>query len=187
MLITGIGQEDGGGQRRMIEPGISERQIADYFRRCYTAVDGLWFLKVEERYGFETALQIDEEVWKVLPKIQARMIKNMIGLESGIDDLSRGLAARLRLEGFSFKEERDDEGFAILVTRCPWHDLMIWAGREHLSDKVGKLICEVENSVWAKEFGDIGFQRTSGICRGDPACLLRFTEAPSREAPVGSG
>jgi hypothetical protein len=170
----------------MIELELSESQIAYYLRRSYTAVDGLWFLKVEERYGFETALQIDEEVWKVLPKIQARMIKDMLGLESGIHDLFRGVAARLRLEGFSFKGEREDEGFAILVTRCPWHDLMIRSGREHLSARVGELICQVENSAWGKEFGDIGFQRTSGICRGDPECLLRFTEALPREAPAGS-
>jgi predicted ArsR family transcriptional regulator len=170
----------------MIKLDLSESQIADYFRRSYTAVDGLWFLKVEERYGFETALQIDEEVWKVLPKIQARMIKNMLSLESGIDDLFQGVAARLRLEGFSFKGEREDEGFAILVTGCPWHDLMIRSGREHLSDQVGELICQVENSVWAKEFGDIEFQRSSQICRGDSACLLRFTEALSRKAPSGS-
>jgi hypothetical protein len=165
---------------------LSESQIADYFRRSYTAVDGLWFLKVEERYGFQTGLQIDEEVWKVLPKIQARMIKDMAGLESGIDDLFRAIAVRLQLEGFSFKGDRKDRGFTILVSRCPWHDLMIRSGREHLSGQVGELICLVENSAWAKEFGDIGFQRTSQICRGDAKCLLLFTEALPSEAPSGS-
>jgi len=170
----------------MIKIELSESQIADYFRRSYTAADGLWFLKVEEKYGFQTALQIDEEVWKVLPKIQAGMIKDIVGLESGIDDLFRGMAIRVSLEGFSFKGEREDGGFAILVSGCPWHDLMIKSGREHLSGQVGDLICRVENSVWAKEFGDIGFQRTSQICRGDAMCLLLFTEAQSPEAPSGS-
>lgn len=165
---------------------LSESQIADYFRRSYTAADGLWFLKVEEKYGFQTALQMDEEVWKVLPKIQARMIKDMVGLESGIDDLFRSVAVRLRLEGFSFKGEREDGSFSIFVSRCPWHDLMKSSGREHLSGQVGEIICQVENSAWAKEFGDIVFQRTSQICRGDEMCLLRFTEAQSPEAPSGS-
>jgi len=51
---------------------LTDKQIVEYFKRSYTAVDGLWFMKVEEIYGFDTALDIDEEVWKVMPKIQAR-------------------------------------------------------------------------------------------------------------------
>jgi predicted ArsR family transcriptional regulator len=160
---------------------LSDSQIADYFRRSYTAADGLWFLKVEERYGFENALKIDEEVWKVLPKIQARMIKEMGGLGSGIDGLFRGIATRLRLEGFSFQAEREKGMFSIIVSRCPWHDLMINSGRENLSGRVGELICQVENSTWAREFGDIGFQRSSGICRGDAACRLLFKETSSTD------
>jgi hypothetical protein len=160
---------------------LSDGQIADYFRRSYTAADGLWFLKVEERYGFENALQIDEEVWKVLPKIQARMIKEMAGLGSGIDDLFRAIVIRLQLEGFSFQAEREKGMFSIIVSRCPWHDLMINSGREHLSGQVGELICQVENSTWAKEFGDIEFLRSSGICRGDAVCRLLFKEASSTD------
>ena len=49
---------------------LSSKQVADYFNRSYKAVDGLWFLKVEEKYGFDTALELDNEVWKILPKIQ---------------------------------------------------------------------------------------------------------------------
>ncbi|NLE90228.1 MAG: hypothetical protein GX602_04765, partial [Dehalococcoidales bacterium] len=55
---------------------LSDRQISQYLQRSYEAVDGLWFMKVEEKLGFDTALEIDGEVWKVLPKIQARMLKN---------------------------------------------------------------------------------------------------------------
>jgi hypothetical protein len=34
----------------------------------------LWFMKIEEKCGFDTALKIDDQVWKVLPRIQTRMI-----------------------------------------------------------------------------------------------------------------
>ena len=54
---------------------LTEEQKTEYFRRSYTAVDGLWFMKVEERMGFEQALQIDEAVWRILPKIQARALR----------------------------------------------------------------------------------------------------------------
>ena len=74
---------------------LTDEQKAEYFRRSYTAVDGLWFMKVEEKRGFEEALQLDEAVWKVLPKIQARTIKAMLNLCSGLDGLQEAIAARL--------------------------------------------------------------------------------------------
>ena len=58
---------------------LSSQQVAEYFSRSYRAVDGLWFMKVEEKLGFDAALELDNEVWKVMPKIQARMIKQFLG------------------------------------------------------------------------------------------------------------
>ena len=55
---------------------LSSQQVAEYFSRSYKTVDGLWFMKVEEKHGFDAALELDNEIWKVMPKIQARMIKS---------------------------------------------------------------------------------------------------------------
>ena len=55
---------------------LTDVQIAEYYHRSFSVVDGLWFMKIEERYGFEAALDIDSEVWKVVPKIQARKLKH---------------------------------------------------------------------------------------------------------------
>ena len=57
---------------------LTDKEIAEYLHRCYTAVDGLMFVKVEEKYGFDVAPNIDEEVWKVMPKIQSRFLKNKL-------------------------------------------------------------------------------------------------------------
>lgn len=153
---------------------LTERQIAEYFRRSYTAVDGLWFMKIEEIYGFEAALQIDEAVWRVLPKIQARALKSMAHLENGLIGLYDGITTRLALEGFEFKAERDDESIKVLVERCPWHDLMVKSGRTQLSETVSNIICDAENSTWAHEFGVAKFDRESRICRGSERCILCF-------------
>ena len=163
--------------------GLTDEQKAEYFRRSYTAVDGLWFMKVEEKLGFDQALQLDEAVWKVLPKIQARALKGMMHLEGGLEGLQQALSARLALEGFDYEMETREDGFAVIVKRCPWHDLMIKSGRGELSEKVSDLICRVENSVWVSEFqaaegdGDcreIGFEREERICRGEGRCVLKF-------------
>ncbi len=60
---------------------LTDKEISEYLHRCYTAADGLWFVKVEEKYGFDSALDIDKEVWKVIPKIQSRFLKNKLKRE----------------------------------------------------------------------------------------------------------
>lgn len=155
---------------------LTDKQVAEYFRRSYTAVDGLWFMKVEEKYGFDAALQLDEAVWRVLPKIQARAMKSMASLENGLDGLYEGITTRLVLEGFEFKAEKDSEGFRVLIERCPWHDLMVKSGRENLSATVSNIICDIENSTWANEFGVAKFDREARICNGSQRCILLFRQ-----------
>lgn len=158
----------------MIE--LSPEQIAEFFHRSYNAVDGLWFMKVEERYGFDTALDIDNEVWKVFPKIQARLLKSMGKLDKGVQALFECLTTKLSLEDFQFEaDEVNDNGFTIVIHECPWHNLMLKSGREKFSGKVGTLICNNEYSAWASEFGeDIKFELGEQICEGSPTCVLRF-------------
>lgn len=157
---------------------LTEEQKTEYFRRSYTAVDGLWFMKVEERMGFEQALQIDEAVWRVLPKIQARALKSMMDLPSGLAGLEHALSARLALEGFEFDIKRQDGAVEVAVCACPWHQIMIKSGRVALSEQVSDVICRVENETWAREFSEpgeeIGFEREARLCRGDSVCRLRF-------------
>ena len=162
---------------------LTDEQKTEYFRRSYTAADGLWFMKVEERLGFEEALRMDEAVWKVLPKIQGRTLKRMMHLECGLQGLQQALSVRLALEGFDYEIETREAGFVVIVKMCPWHDAMMKAGREKLSKRVSDLICRVENSVWASEFRaaegeddcrEIRFEQEERICQGERRCVLRF-------------
>jgi hypothetical protein len=158
----------------MIE--LSDKQAADYFRRCYTAVDGLWFMKIEEKYGFDTALDVDNEVWKIFPKVQARALKSMLDQENGLEALFKTLSIKLDLEDFDFDAAYDETSFTITIHDCPWQNLLRKSGREGLSGKIGSLICNTENSVWANEFGeDIKFERNDQICKGSKTCVLKFS------------
>jgi hypothetical protein len=159
---------------------LTEKQISEYYKRSYTAVDGLWFMKTEERYGFDTALDIDDDVWKVMPKIQARKLKAMGNLTDGLDGLRECLTAKLTLDGFAFETEQSDDARSLKITlsECPWHNIMIKSGREHLSGKVGTRICTTEYQVWASEFGnDITFELGDQICEGFEGCTLLFKVA----------
>jgi hypothetical protein len=154
---------------------MTDRQIADFFRRSYTAVDGLWFMKAEEKHGFDATLNLDDEVWKVFPKVQARMLRDMGKMGSGMDGLCECFTTKLSIEGFQFDVEKRNDGFSVSISRCPWHDAMVKSGREALSGKVGARICGTEYSVWAAEFGQgIRFRRKSEICTGGERCVLEF-------------
>jgi len=157
---------------------LNDKQIAEFYYRSYTAVDGLWFMKVEEKYGFDAALEVDNEVWKVLPKIQARMLKSIGKMETGMEALFECFTTKLTLDGFTFKAEKSkhDSGFRIIIDGCPWYDVMVKSGRENLSEKVGTRICNTEYSVWASEFDDnISFELQCQICKGSESCILQFT------------
>ena len=154
---------------------LTDQQIIEYFHRSYKAADGLWFMKVEEKYGFDAALERDNEVWKVMPKIQARMMKSMLGESGGETALLESLEAKLTLEGFMFKVEQKEDGFQIQISDCPWHNLMMKSGREKYSEKVGTAICNVEYSVWATEFDEnVRFTLEAQKCEGPECCVLNF-------------
>ena len=160
----------------MIE--LSDKQVSEFYHRSYTAVDGLWYMKVEEKYGSDAALEVDNKVWKVLPKIQARMLKSTGKIENGVEALFECLTAKLILEGFKFKTEKTENGsgFRVIIDSCPWYDLMVKSGRGHLSGKVGSRICNTEYSAWASEFNNgICFELQSQICKGSESCRLQFS------------
>jgi len=162
---------------------LTDKQAAQYFRRCYTAADGLWFMKVEENHGWTAALEVDEQVWKVLPKIQARMLKSVLNVDQGIDALQQCLTTRLTLEEFEFETQTSSDGFSISINRCPWHEQMVKSGRKHLSGTVGRRICGTEYPVWAAEFGPIQFELQQQICDGCGQCVLRFRQASEPPSP----
>lgn len=164
--------------------GLTDGQIIEYFKKSYTAVDGLWFMKVEESYGFDQALDLDEAVWKVLPKIQARMLKSMLKAEDGTVSLYRCLLTKLNLEGFEFEAIKDGRDLRLTMKRCPWHDLMVKSGRDELSKTVGNRICGAELSVWSKEFGSkVVVHHVMRICEGADRCVIDFKEMPDKAGP----
>jgi hypothetical protein len=157
---------------------LNDKQVIEYFKKSYTSVDGLWFMKSEEKSDFDSALQIDARVWEVMPKIQARMLKPLSNSDNQLKNLMECLTTKLALEDFLFKvEDNTDSGnFVVVIDSCPWHNLTLKSKRENLSAEIGSLVCKNEYGVWAKEFGnDIIFQLDGQICAGAEKCILRFS------------
>ena len=51
-------------------------------RSAYT-LDGLWFTLVEEKFGLDTALEIDIEVWRRLCRTQAKRVPKYFSVDEG--------------------------------------------------------------------------------------------------------
>jgi hypothetical protein len=154
-------------------------EIRQYLLRSHTAVDGLWFVKMEERYGFDAALDVDAEVWKVMPKIQARQIRALTGAGNGISGLRLCYTEKLAIDGFDYRIVDRTGGFEIRVSLCPWYGKMVRSHRTHLAAKVGNRICPPEYAVWAEEFGcAFRFGGERKLCEGGDACVLVFEEKP---------
>ena len=84
-------------------------------------MDGLWFLAVEDKYGLETAIELDKKVWESFPPIHLRRIAKAFSVTEG------GIAGFIRVFELDplwiiFKPvvQWTDEGSLILrFTDCP--------------------------------------------------------------------
>ena len=70
----------------------------------WLAHDGLWFQAVEQRYGIETAIEIDRAAWEKFTVVEAKRIMARLGLAPGggipalVECLKHRLYARLNLQ-----------------------------------------------------------------------------------------
>ena len=63
----------------------------------WLAHDGCWFLAAEERFGLETAMDLDTASWKRFSEVEAKRIKESFRIEAsgGLDALARALSFRM--------------------------------------------------------------------------------------------
>jgi len=156
---------------------IKTGDIVEYLHRSYTAVDGLWFMKIEEESGFDKALEIDTKVWQIIPKIQSRFLKSKTGHSEGLLGLLVCFKIKLKLDGFEFRIRNNikNHNIEFNISKCPWYDLLVKSDRADISEKIGSKICRTEYSVWANEFGNnIEFELPEQLCNGGTNCRLFF-------------
>jgi len=74
----------------------TDRDLTDAAKN-WLAIDGLWFLAIEERFGLDTAIACDAAVWEQFSRIEAERIRRRIGLpeNGGLDALETALNHRL--------------------------------------------------------------------------------------------
>jgi len=159
----------------MMRTTLTDSQRADYFQRSYAAVDGLWFMKIEEDGGFDKALLIDTRVWEVMGKIQARLIRSLIPGDGGPAHFRACFEAKLAVEGFEFTTRDAAGGFSAAITLCPWLEKIKKAGRGELAGRVGGRICPAEYGAWLREFdAGLSVDIEEKLCEKCETCAITF-------------
>jgi len=108
--------------REMLQKTPKERLLDLFFYHIHNMwrVDGLYFLGIEERFGTEAATEIDTNCWRLMGKLEARELKNLLEIK---DNSIPALMRVLRHTSWSLDQrdkqiEESEKRGVYRVTKC---------------------------------------------------------------------
>ena len=159
-------------------PVFDDRSLIEFLRRSYFVTDGLWFVKVEEAHGYDDAIRLDEHVWEVVPKIQARKAVEILKLKGdSLAEMALCLELKFASEGHAYRvAENSADRVVVEITECPWLEALRKSGRGGLALDVCNRICLREAVVWAAEFDtELSVEFEERLSDGGSMCRLVFS------------
>jgi len=136
------------------------------FAKNWLAHDGLWFQAVERAHGMEHAIDLDAEAWKRFSPVEARRIKDFLGLpdHGGLEALKTALEYRLYA---SLNTQRSELKQGVLLFFM--NDCRVQSARKRrgLPDFPCKKVGLVEYSTFAAEI-DPRIKTECIACPPDP-------------------
>lgn len=150
----------------------SKEQLMKHFGQVGQILDGLWFLEIEKKFGFEVAYEIDEIVWKVFARKEAKKIQNLLGLAHvGFEDLPTILRYLIFNQSLDFEikntsnPSRLQQIIQFDVNKCKTYEGMRKVGRS--DEQIAKICYGIEIALLegvVKEF----FPNAQIRCRSCP-------------------
>ena len=72
-------------------------KLCKMYAKNWLAHDGCWFLSVEEKFGIETAIEIDKKSWEKFTVVEAKRVMEEFNIKKygGLDSLEKALQYRL--------------------------------------------------------------------------------------------
>ena len=113
---------------------MSRSELEEYIffmLRQYRLVDALWFLGVEDRFGLDKAVKLNEEIWEDLASRLGRDIKRRFNIKGGgISPVIKALryVPWTIITGYEIEEARDNA--IIRVPNCPPQEARLRSGRK---------------------------------------------------------
>ena len=114
--------------------GLTQGKLDELLEKAFTAVDGLWFLGVEEAVGFEQAMAIDIKVWARFAETVARRLKKMWGIEQPTREQALRIVDIIYALGHLEVETTQEAPGRYLADTpsCPWWENLKRAGSEKI-------------------------------------------------------
>jgi len=145
----------------------------------WLAHDGCWFLAAEERFGQETAIELDTVSWRRFAAAEAKRIMEAFGVvpEGGLQALERALLLRMYtlLNQQHVEWSTDGKTLRFVMDACRVQDTR---RRKGLPAFPCRSVGEVEFSVFARTI-DARIASRCVYCPPDPnhggACTWEFT------------
>ena len=115
------------------------------------AVDGFYYLFIEERFGTEIATEIDRKVWEVMGKIEARRIKKLFNINN--DDIPSLMKA---LSYYGWTLDLEDKEMVVEKNRAIIRNIKCRVQNTRISKGLGEFGCKPVRfgflKAFAKEF-----------------------------------
>ena len=95
-------------------------ELIKIYSRNWLTLDGLWFSGVEEKFGLDEALALDVRMWQIGSRIEAKRIKELLGLnEGGLGDVLRAINFMSWAASFGYRVELSKGRAIWTCTHCP--------------------------------------------------------------------
>jgi len=155
-------------------------ELTKIYAKNWLAHDGCWFLSVEEKYGMQTAIEIDTRSWEKFTVVEAKRLIEFLelGENSGIQGLKRALMFRMyaTINEDEIVLSEDGETLEYRVKTCR---VQAARRRKGLEDFPCKSVGIVEYSLFAKTI-DSRFETETITCppeitNRDYYCIWKFT------------
>lgn len=125
-------------------------KLIDVYAKAWQAMDGAYFLALEEKYGMDVAIEMDKEAWKIFSPIEARRIMKEFYIPSngGLKSLEQALGYRVyaRLNKQS-TEWVDKNTLQFTMNECR---IQVARNRKGLPDFPCRQVGEIEYSYFAE-------------------------------------
>ncbi|MEM0203527.1 MAG: DUF6125 family protein [Archaeoglobaceae archaeon] len=105
-------------------------EYVDFLLRQYRLVDALWFLAVEDEFGLENAVRLNEKIWEEIGGRSAREIKKRFGInENGLEGFEKAIKLFPWCKILGYEFEKLEDRLIIRVKNCLPQIARIRSGR----------------------------------------------------------
>ena len=124
-----------------------EEERIEKLQKLYGALgqvlDGLWFTVLEKAVGFEKAYEVDDEVWRVYSRKEAKRLRSHFGFTTpGVEDIKNVLRYSLFAQSLEFELEVVQNSplvIRLIISSCKTYSGMVKIGRpEDQAQKICK-------------------------------------------------